>query len=86
VQILFTDRDQVHLTGIQFQVMDAVQQAYPDRQLFGQKRDAMFDKVCGTEQIRRMFLERRPLSEILAFWNQGIEDFRAKRAKYLLYD
>lgn len=85
VHILFTDRDRAELTPIQFHVMHAVRQLYPDTKLFGNKRDAVFDKVCGSDRIRGMFLEDRPLVEIIAFWQQGVEQFRARRASYLLY-
>ncbi len=86
VQVHIIDRDRVDLTGIQFQVMDAVRRMYPDRPLFGTKRDDMFDKVCGTDRIRRMFLEGQSVSEILAFWHAGREAFRRARRPYLLYE
>ncbi|GMU21460.1 MAG: hypothetical protein AMXMBFR13_15530 [Phycisphaerae bacterium] len=85
VQIHLTDPRRVDLTGIQFHVMDAVQKLYPGQKLFGKKRDDMFDKVCGTDQIRKMFLDKRPAGEIVTFWNSGREAFLAKRAKYLIY-
>jgi uncharacterized protein YbbC (DUF1343 family) len=86
VQVLFTDRDQAELTPIQFHVMDAVRRQRPNLELFGNRRDAMFDKVCGTDRVRLMFLEGRPVAEIVDFWRQGLDDFRARRAKYLLYE
>ncbi|MFQ5807452.1 MAG: hypothetical protein ACE5I3_13470 [Phycisphaerae bacterium] len=86
VHVLFTDRDQAELTPIQFHVMDAVRKLYPETKLFGANRDAMFDKVCGTDRIRRMFQEGRPIEEILAFWRQGVDEFRTRRTEYLLYD
>ncbi len=46
----------------------------------------MFDKVCGTDRIREMFLAGTPIEKILTFWHEGIEDFRNIRAKYLLYE
>ena len=86
VQICLTDRDRAELTPIQFHVMDAVQKLYPAVKLFGAKRDAMFDKVCGTDEIRKLFEAGRPIGEILSTWSQGVEAFRAQRAKYLLYE
>lgn len=86
VQLHITDRDRVDLTGLQFQVMDVVRRMYPDRPLFGTRRDDMFDKVCGTDRIRRMFLEGKSVSEILALWHAGREAFRQARRPYLLYD
>jgi uncharacterized protein YbbC (DUF1343 family) len=86
VHVLFTDRDQAELTPIQFHVMDAVRRQRPNLKLFGNRRDAMFDKVCGTDRVRLMFLEGRPVAEIVDFWRQGLDDFRARRAEYLLYE
>ncbi|HOB73488.1 MAG TPA: DUF1343 domain-containing protein [Phycisphaerae bacterium] len=85
VQIHITDRDAIRLTPIQFHIMDAVRKLYPDQKLFGNKRDSMFDKVCGTDQIRQAFLDGKPIEEILKIWNSGLEPFMAKRAKYLMY-
>jgi uncharacterized protein YbbC (DUF1343 family) len=84
VQIHITDRNVVDLTAIQFHVMDVCQRLYPDHKFFGNKHDDMFDKVCGTDAIRRMFLAGRPADEIVRFWNSGREGFISKRAKYLL--
>jgi uncharacterized protein YbbC (DUF1343 family) len=86
VQIYLTDRDRAELTPIQFHVMDAVRTLHPDIRLFGAKRDGMFDKVCGTDEVRKLFEEGRPIGEILSTWSQGVEEFRAQRAKYLLYE
>jgi len=86
VQLYFIDRDAVELTTIQFHVMDIVRKWHPDRKLFGRDRDAMFDKVCGTDRIREAFVHGRPIGEILAIWREGVERFRQRRAKYLLYE
>jgi len=86
VHVLFTDRDQAALTPIQFHVMHAICELHPETKLFGNKRDAMFDKVCGSDRVRRMFLDGRPIDEIIAFWSAGVEEFRARRSPYLLYE
>lgn len=86
VHIVFTDRDRAALTPIQFHVMDAVRRLAPETKLFGNKRDGMFDKVCGTAEIRELFEAGRPLDDILACWNAGVEEFRQQRAPYLLYE
>jgi len=85
VQIYITDRRNVELTPIQFHVMDIVRRRYPEHRLFGGKRDRMFDQVCGTDLIRKAFLDGKSIDEILAIWREGLEDFRSRRAKYLLY-
>ncbi len=65
--------------------MDIVRKWYPDHELFGAKRDRMFDQVCGTDLIRKAFLEGESIGEILKIWREGVEGFRSQRAKYLLY-
>lgn len=85
VQIYITDRRSVELTPIQFHVMDIVRRCYPEHRLFGGKRDRMFDQVCGTDLIRKAFLDGKSIDEILAIWRSGVEAFRSQRAKYLLY-
>lgn len=86
VQIYFTDRNKAPLTHLNFHAMDAVRRLYPSEKLFGNKRDNMFDKVCGTDRIRTMFEEGRPIAEILEHWNSGLEDYMTMRAKYLMYE
>lgn len=85
VQIYITNRDAVNLTAIQLNVMDVYRRMYPDKPFFGQGRDDMFDKVCGTDAIRRMYLEGKSADEILRYWNSGRESFMAKRERYLIY-
>ena len=86
VHIIFTDRDRAELTPIQFHVMDVVRKLYPDHPLFTGKRDAMFDKVCGTDQVRKMWEAGRPLADILKVWRSGVDEFCRRRQPYLLYD
>lgn len=85
VHIHITDRDATDLTAIQFYIMDVCHHMYPEHKLFGNKRDEMFDKVCGTDVIRRMFLDGRSVDEIVRFWNSDRDGFMIKRAHYLLY-
>jgi uncharacterized protein YbbC (DUF1343 family) len=82
---IYVDPQRADLTSIQFHIMDEVRTLYPDVRLFGNGRDAMFDKVCGTDRIRTMFEQGRPLKEILAFWSGGLDDFRKDRTRYLMY-
>lgn len=86
VHVILTDRDAAELTPIQFHVMDAVRKIKPDLKLFGGERDQVFDKVCGTARVREMFLADRPMEEILAYWREGVAEFRAQRDKYLFYE
>lgn len=85
VQLIFTDPRRAEISVIPFHIIDAVSRIKPDTKWFGSKRDDMFDKVCGTDRVRKMFLDQRPIEEILAFWRDGVEQFKAQRSKYLLY-
>jgi uncharacterized protein YbbC (DUF1343 family) len=46
---------------------------------------ATFDRLVGTDQVRRAIEAGRPVAEIVAGWQPDLERFRAVRARYLLY-
>ncbi len=85
VQIHLRDPHQARLTPIQFHAMDVASQLDPDLRWFGSRRDRMFDKVCGTDEIRRAFEANEPIEKILERWNDGTAAFRERRKPYLLY-
>lgn len=85
VNIVFTDRDRADATEIQFTLMDALRKLYPDIELMNPKRAAMFDKVCGGDGVRKRFEQKQSLPDILAHWREGVDEFRNRREKYLLY-
>jgi uncharacterized protein YbbC (DUF1343 family) len=45
----------------------------------------MFDKVNGSDAVRKAIQAGTPASEIIKSWKAGEEEFRKKRKKYLLY-
>jgi uncharacterized protein YbbC (DUF1343 family) len=46
----------------------------------------MFDKVCGTAEVRKSFTRNFRVSDIMDLWTDDIPAFRAKASKYFLYD
>ncbi|HEX5625897.1 MAG TPA: DUF1343 domain-containing protein, partial [Saprospiraceae bacterium] len=44
-----------------------------------------FDKLAGTDQLRKQILENQSEDEIRASWQKGLRVFKAARKKYLLY-
>ena len=46
----------------------------------------MFDKVCGTDYVRRTFEKRLKVEDIKDFWSKDVEDFKELSSKYLMYD
>jgi uncharacterized protein YbbC (DUF1343 family) len=85
VQVHITDRQAVNLVAIQFHVMEVHQKMYPSKKLFGGERDAMFDKACGTDAVRKMFLEGKSADSVLEAWDTGTATFREKSKQYMLY-
>jgi len=45
----------------------------------------MFDKVSGTDEIRRQLKAGKSAAEVVESWMAGEEAFRQRRKKYLLY-
>ena len=60
---------------------------YPDVELFEQnaKRYAMFDKVCGSKEIRERFTKRYQVKDIIDYWNKDADAFRKASSKYYIY-
>ena len=60
---------------------------YPDQQLFEQnpKRYAMFDKVCGSKEIRERFCKRYRVDDIRDYFNKDASEFKTRSQRYYLY-
>ncbi len=85
-RVVLTDPHAAALTEIQFHVMDVARRQLPKLDLFGENRTAMFDKVCGTNQIREKLEAKGPVDEVLTVWRSGVDAFRKQRKPYLLYE
>jgi uncharacterized protein YbbC (DUF1343 family) len=87
VKIILTDKNRAQLTRLNFEIMDAVRRLKPHTKFFGRSRnqDKMFDLVCGTDSVRRMFLSGKSGAQIWSSWNAGAKTFKTQRKKYLLY-
>jgi uncharacterized protein YbbC (DUF1343 family) len=89
VQLHFTDPANAPLTAINFHALEALKQV-AGRDLFAEavragKKFDMFDKVNGTDAMRRALQEGKSAAEIVASWRAGEEKFRRDRKPYLLY-
>lgn len=86
VQFEYVDFEEAGVTEIQFWVMQAIAELYPEHKaLEACAGFGLFDKVCGTDAIRKKFAERHKVEDILEYWRKDIETFRAKKSKYHLY-
>lgn len=86
VQFEYVDFAAARVTEIQFWVMQAIAELYPDHKAietcsgFG-----LFDKVCGTDFIRKGFSQRHRVEDISEYWRKDEDAFREKKSRYHLY-
>ena len=88
VQVHITDYARAPLSPLQFLVMQEVARLWPDRYVFDHAdkgRFAMFDKVCGSRQIRERFTKTNRWEDIRPYWEKDVESFRRLSKKYYLY-
>jgi uncharacterized protein YbbC (DUF1343 family) len=48
--------------------------------------NSMFDKLAGTDKLRKQIIEGKTPEEIHKSWKPGLDAFKLIRAKYLLYE
>ena len=86
LQYFFTDYENARLTDTQFHVMQAVAELHPDKKAFEIISGyGLFDKVCGTDYVRKEFQKRYNVSDILEYWRKDEEDFRTLSQRYHIY-
>ncbi|HBZ26194.1 MAG TPA: DUF1343 domain-containing protein [Rikenellaceae bacterium] len=88
VQVHLMDEQKAPLTDIQFYVMEALAELYPEKAVFKNadpKRFRMFDQVSGSDYIRLKFSERHRFEDIKEYWYKDVESFRKLSQKYYLY-
>ncbi len=87
VQIYITDLVNAGLTEIQFLFLQEAHRIDPDFNPFVGKEDrfAMFDKVCGSDRIRKSMMEDFNFEKLRSYWNKDREAFRSLSEKYYLY-
>ena len=86
LQFFFADYEKARITEVQFRVMQAVAELYPDKKAFSVVSGyGLFDKVCGTDHIRTEFAKTYKFDSIKDYWRKDEDDFRRLSAKYYLY-
>lgn len=88
IELYVTDRAEAPLSLTQFYVMQELAAMYPERKIFDHEDAArfnMFDKVCGSKEIRRRFAKTYRVADIIGYWNKDAETYRASSSKYYLY-
>ena len=86
LQFFFTDYEKARITEVQFHVMQAVAELYPDKKAFSVVNGfGLFDKVCGTDYVRKTFSQGYKLDDIKDYWRKDEDSFRALSQKYHIY-
>ena len=66
--------------------LEYVIDAYRDLNMGDRFFTSMFEKLIGVDYVRRMIIEGATAEEIEACWKDDVEEFKALRREYLLYD
>lgn len=86
LQFFFTDYEKSRLTEVQFMVMQAINEIYPDKRAFEMVSGiGLFDKVCGTDQVRLEFMKDYRFDSIKEYWRKDEAAFRELSQKYYIY-
>jgi uncharacterized protein YbbC (DUF1343 family) len=88
VEIHLRDISRVNLLSIQFLFLQVHHELYPDKNPFRLAREGrltMFDKVAGTDTVRKLFSEKMRYDDVRAFLEKDTEQFRVRSRPYLLY-
>ena len=89
IRVIFTDPIRAPLTALNFYFHEAIKKV-ANRDLYAESVQAkksfnLFDKVCGTSDIRRSLAAGVSAVNLARSWKADEDKFREKRQKYLLY-
>lgn len=88
VQIYVRDRTTAPLSIIQFYIMQELASLYPTHKAFATAtaaRKKMFDQVCGSPEVRRLFTANYKVADMIKFWNKDAATFKQSTKQYHLY-
>lgn len=87
VQVYITDYHRASLCDVQWYALQELYRLYPNHDPMGEdtKRWGMIDKVCGSHQIRTLFLKNHRWADAKPYWDKDVESFRSLAKKYYLY-
>ena len=88
VEVYVTDYEEAELSLVQFWVLQECHKLWPDHNVFElceKSRLNMFDKVCGTDQIRLEFCKTFRVESILSLWGKDVNAFKMRAKRYFLY-
>src|SRR3712207_1736964 len=87
VQVYIPNYRRARLCEVQFYILQELYKLYPEHDVLGdsKNRTDMFNKVCGSKEIRRLFLKRHRWSDVRDYWDKDIKAFKKLSKQYYLY-
>jgi uncharacterized protein YbbC (DUF1343 family) len=88
VEIHITDYRNAKLIPIQFYLIHALKELYPDSTLFkdeNKSRFKMFDNVIGNSRVRDILNRNFSMDELQPYFEKEASEFREFSKKYFLY-
>lgn len=82
LKISIVDRDKFNAVEFGVTLIAAAIKLYPKEFKF---IDKFFDRLAGTDKLRKMLLKEKSPNEIIHSWEEEINLYKEKRKKYLLY-
>lgn len=76
------DRDKLRPYTAGLEIVAAIHQLYSDSL---QWRESHFDRLCGTDKIRKAIISGQEPDQIAAAWQNELRTFEEMRSRYLIY-
>ena len=89
VHVYVTDRERFQPVSAMLRVLQTLKRTYPDR--FGWRRPWLpgrqrpIDLLWGSDSLRRQIDADRPVDQLAAEWEAGLQQFQRLRGDYMLY-
>jgi len=81
-EIIITDRNKIDAFYTGVAIVDTIARMYPENFQWKIKH---FDRLCGTDTIRRTIERQQSISELKTQWKKETQEFNKIRKKYLIY-
>lgn len=89
VQVYVSDRERFQPVSAMLRVLQTLKRTYPDRFSWRKAwlpgRQRPIDLLWGSDQLRRHIDADRPVVELAAGWQAGLQQFQELRRDYMLY-
>ena len=87
LHIYLQEPESVSLLSIQFKFLEILHKHYPSYDIaeLSNDRHQMFDKVCGTKEVRELFFRTYQLEDLSYLFQKGVAAFKASSSLYYLY-